>query len=384
MNLITFSGKQLKETTHRTAIGPRKTIFSHWDKAVSEFDDGNIYQTIAYQANRWRNENLEILAIDNDGSIIAGALVIVFKLPAPMRGIAYVPWGPLWRKKGESPDFSVLEMIVAFLQDMYVYKRGYYLQLFPNVFKSTPDAQNMLNILTNRGFRHRTRLGRTILLDITPPLDEILRSSERKWRQTLGYAQKKGLEVVEDSTVDGLKKGLEIYKQMRKMKGFKEFSDPYILPDVQACLPEELKLRCFFSKKGNEEVAVLSWAEIGGMGLPLLAATSPKGREYDASYLLWWKMIDELKKKNITVLDMGGINRERNPGGYSFKSRLAGRKGKEVERIGEFWRCSHSVTSILVNGGLVIKSMYHKILLALEAYKKPKLHIGKKKELNHL
>ena len=90
-------------------------------------------------------------------------------------------------------------------------------------------------------------------------------------------------------------------------------------------LPESLKLKMLVCVYDNEPIAALGWPIIGSIGLPLVGGTGNKALKLNASYLLWWKMIEYYKAHGFRGLDAGGVSEERNPGGYLFKTGLLGK-----------------------------------------------------------
>ena len=88
----------------------------------------------------------------------------------------------------------------------------------------------------------------------------------------------------------------------------------------------------------GDPIAAVGWTTIGDTGLPLIAATGDKAISLstNASNLLWWKMIENMKEQGCTFCDVGGIDHELNPGGYKFKKGLVGKTGKDEKHIGQF------------------------------------------------
>ena len=135
---------------------------------------------------------------------------------------------------------------------------------------------------------------------------------------------------------------------MHKRKNFAEFVDMKEMMLIQENLPEEISMRVLLTKFEGEPVGGLAFATIGDTGLPLIAGTGNKGLKLNCSYLLWWKIIEYLKKHGCRWLDVGGINQERNPGGYIFKTGVAGKNGKEVRFLGQFDACENKVSLFII------------------------------------
>ena len=74
---------------------------AEWNGLLAQFDDATIYQTHAYGAVRWGSDKLSHAVVRRNGEIVGAAQAVIYKVPLIPAGIAYIPWGPLWRKRGE-------------------------------------------------------------------------------------------------------------------------------------------------------------------------------------------------------------------------------------------------------------------------------------------
>jgi len=75
---------------------------------------------------------------------------------------------------------------------------------------------------------------------------------------------------------------------------------------------------------------------LGDTGIYLFGATSNRGIKCYASYLTHWRMLEWVKGRGCRRYDLNGINPEKNPGGYQFKSQLVGAHGREESLLGQF------------------------------------------------
>ena len=116
-------------------------------------------------------------------------------------------------------------------------------------------------------------------------------------------------------------------------KDFKEYVNPTNFGRLNNTLDESFKLIIFIAEKDDQPVAGLVGTAIGRTGIYLLGATNDLGLELKASYLLHWAMIKYMKEKKCLRYDLGGINKNRNPGGYKFKTGIS---KIEISDIGTF------------------------------------------------
>jgi hypothetical protein len=227
-------------------------------------------------------------------------------------------------------------------------------------------SADLLPIFARAGYRYAPKAGRTLLLDLGPSLTDIRKATRRTWRQTLGYAEKRKLEIIEGADCELYDIGLAVHDQMVGRKRFAEFVDKRQFRVVQALLPDAMKLRILVCSYENEPVATLAWSHIGAVGLPLIAATAGKALETDAAYVLWWRMVESLKAAGCRWCDLGGINPERNPGGYTFKSGLASKASRDVTPLGQFDTGDRILSEVIVSGAERVRNSVRTLKVWLE------------------
>ena len=106
---------------------------SEWSDALLNFDDATIYQTWSYGSVHWREKNLSHLVLKREGEVIGLAQLSIKKIPVVNLGIAYIPWGPLWQKRGNPKNYEALKRLIQALKEEYVMRRRLLLRIAPNV-----------------------------------------------------------------------------------------------------------------------------------------------------------------------------------------------------------------------------------------------------------
>ncbi len=303
-----------------------------WNELLKLFEDANIYQTGAFGINSKGGSKLENVVIKNNNTVISIAQVRIKTLPFLNRGVAYVRWGPLWRKSGETQDLNNFRMAVSKLYGEYVLNKKLVLQIMPNIVS---DGDKTLPILNESGF---LKSGNdfpyySIFVDISKPLEEIRKSFRKKWRYSLKQAEKNNLEVKSGTDLALFEQFYSIYKEMHGRKKFKETVNVDSFKDIQELLPPDQKMQIFICEKDGNPVSALVGSALGNTGIYLLGGTTQTGLKLSASYLVQWETIKWLKSKNIKWYDLGGIDPEGNKGVYIFKKGLG---GNEIKFIGKF------------------------------------------------
>jgi lipid II:glycine glycyltransferase (peptidoglycan interpeptide bridge formation enzyme) len=268
------------------------------------------------------------------------AQVLIKKVPFFQVGIAYIPWGPLWRAKGVKPDIDIFREILEAVNEEYGGKRGLVVRVSPNEISTASDE--ITSVLCEKGFKKTSQPYRTLLLDIRPPFDALRKSLDQKWRNQLNRAEKNGLEVIDGKSDDLYSNFLSLYNELLERKQFETHVSVEEFRRIQKDLEEPSKMHIFLCFSEARPVSALVGSAMGDRGIYLLGATSDNGMKTKGSYLLQWRMIEWLKKMGCSWYDLGGIDPDGNPGVYHFK---AGLPGQDVRHVGQFdysqsWLCS--------------------------------------------
>jgi len=308
-----------------------------WCQILQLFDDANIYQTWAYEAVRCGRANVSHLSLRRRGDIVAIAQARLIKLPFLDVGIAYVRWGPLWRRRDAEGRAETFRQAIRALRNEYACRRRLVVRVFPLLFDDGSGCFS--SILNEEGFSWlgKEERDRTLLIDLSLPLQELRNGLRPHWRRQLKRAEGSGLEIVEGSDDLLLERFSKIYGEMEARKGLVKLDDFDQLRAIQRLLPEEFKMNVLLCRSGDTPCAGLIWSAIGETGIYLFGATSDRGMMSRGSYLLHWKLIERLKQDpRLTVYDLNGISPERNPGTYRFKTDLCGRNGRDAYFLGRF------------------------------------------------
>jgi lipid II:glycine glycyltransferase (peptidoglycan interpeptide bridge formation enzyme) len=320
-----------------------------WHRILQEFNDANIYQTWPYDEVRAGRDNISHVVVKKEGETVAAAQARIVKLPLIGAGIAYVRWGPLWRRRSSEPDAASFRQAIRALRNEYACKRGLVLRLRPVLFREV--SSDFASILAEEGFSAGAETpDRTLRLDLTKTTEELRKGMRPHWRRYLKVAEKSDLEIVEGSADPLFEEFIGIYRELVGRKAFAEPNDIREFRSVQERLPGSLKMKILLCKADGKLCSGLICSAIGDTAIYLYGATSNIGLKSRGSYLLHWKLIEWLKEAGITTYDLHGINPAANPGTYKFKADLCGSNGQDVHFLGQFdshtSRLSHSCVTL--------------------------------------
>jgi lipid II:glycine glycyltransferase (peptidoglycan interpeptide bridge formation enzyme) len=304
---------------------------AEWSALLQQFADASIYQTWSYGAVRWGEKNLSHVVLRRGAEVVAMAQAAVRKVIGFPVGIAYVPWGPIWRLKSTAATTGVFLEVIKALRVEYADNRGLLLRVSPNEIADGYDK--VATELTETGFKLTSLPYRTLLLNITAPLETLRKGLDQKWRNQLNRAERNGLEVIQGVGDDIYSEFAGLYRMLRARKKFETFVDIEEFRRIQQGLEADLKMRVMICYADGAPAAALVGSAIGEKGIYLFGATNDTGMKSKGSYLLQWRMLEWLKEAGCRWYDLGGIDPEGNHGVYHFKSGLSGR---DVRHVGQY------------------------------------------------
>jgi len=324
---------------------------AEWARLLEQFQDANFYQTSSYGEVRWGAENLSRLILRHGGQVAAIAQLRIFRPTRLDFGLAYLGWGPICERRGDGLSREVAVRMAHALEAEYCGKRGMFLCIAPNAFVGSPRAA-----LLESGFTQFTRdplfqinPHRTLIVNLSPSLEDLRKSFNRKWRNQLTRSEKNNLTVVAGTGPDEFLQFRALYQEMRKRKEFKTNVniDDYL--KMQEDLESTQRMRVFLCQENGAPVAGLVASVMGESAIYMLGATSPAGLHLKASYLLQWTLLRWLKENGIRWYDLGGVDPQGNPGGYRFKKGLS---GQEACQMSPLVSCRSAAVSAMVRLGL--------------------------------
>ncbi|MCG7851176.1 MAG: peptidoglycan bridge formation glycyltransferase FemA/FemB family protein [Methanosarcinaceae archaeon] len=320
-----------------------------WNEIIEKFIDVNIYQTWAWGAVKSGKGHTSHILLRRDTQIVAVAQTRIFKIPNLNAGIAYVRWGPLWRRPNIENDIEDLYQIITAMRREYVDRRGLFLRIIP--YELDSEQSNLRELYEKAGLRGRKNTERTLYISLREPLETIKGNISRNWRKKLHKAEKNNLNVVYGTSNDLFDIVDQLCQELHSRKTWLTTIPVGEYRNMQRILPDNQKLAIFVCQSEKKPIAILVGSALGDIGMELIAATGNAGLELRGSYLLRWKMIEYLKENDCNFYNLNGINLKRNPGGYQFKSGLCGKNGLAVEYLGIYEACTNPLSYIIAKIG---------------------------------
>lgn len=305
-----------------------------WTRYLLGFEDANLYQTHSYGSIRWGSENLSRLIMYRNESPVAMAQLRIAKIPVVGKGIAYLRWGPVWVTKEGPTDPEVVTSTLRALKEEYSNRRGLLLRILPT--NRGLDPGSMRQLCADEGFEVHPPNYQTLLVDLRPSLEEIRMNLDPKWRTQLNQCGRNSVAFRIGTDRESFDHLIATYDQMVDLKGFSDSVDIHEHQRIQEDLPETCKMRVALAMHEGRPVASLLFWAFGDCGLAIMGGSNELGRRSKAGFGLHWEVIRYLKEAGCESYDLGGVSRERNPGGYLFKKGLAGKNAEEISYPGQF------------------------------------------------
>jgi Acetyltransferase (GNAT) domain len=327
---------------------------TEWSAMLDLFYDANLYQTWSYGAVRWGKKNLSHLVLKRNGEVLGMAQLRIIRPTRFSFGMAYLRWGPLCHRRGKELDAEATLYMARALREEYVRKRGLLLQILPNAFAGSPRAALFQSGFSSFAQEPQTSSNsyRTFVLDLAPPIEELRRNLDKKWRNQLTRSEKNGLKVLAGNRADEYRRFCRMYEQMQQRKGFESTVDIEEFGRLQEDLPGAHRMRILICEQDGRPVAGLVASAMGDSAIYLLGATSDDGLNAKGAYLLQWTLIQWLKENGFRWYDLGGVNPDINPGVYSFKRGLS---GADVSQLTPLVACNSVVSLAVVRASLAAK-----------------------------
>src|SRR5262245_47423303 len=226
-----------------------------WYDLMTTFRDANLYQTWSYDGVRYKQRSVVQMVMRRNQTAVAAAQARIVQLPGTRTGIAYVRWGPMWRPTGSAEDTEVFRQAVRALRNEFSRRRGLVLRLYPLAYRGRDEA--LARILQEEGYRFHegVKSDRTLIVDLEPPLEELRRALDQKWRNCLNRAEKSGFEVISGEDGSLFDEIAKMHGEMAIRKGLVEVNDIGHLKSVQRDLPEALRLKVILCRLKGEVCA---------------------------------------------------------------------------------------------------------------------------------
>jgi lipid II:glycine glycyltransferase (peptidoglycan interpeptide bridge formation enzyme) len=165
---------------------------------------------------------------------------------------------------------------------------------------------------------------RSILVDLRPSMAEIRATLDRKWRNQLTGALRGNVLVELSQGATAVARFAPLLEETRRRKGFRTDLDASFYDRVQRNAETDERLLVAIAQDDGADVAGVVASVVGETAVYILGASTASSLKSKAAYVLHWQVMHAARSAGCCWYDLGGIDREKNPGVYHFKSGFGG------------------------------------------------------------
>ena len=277
---------------------------AEWDEFVTNHQHGSLLQTTAWARLKnqfgWRSQRVWLRL---DGKLIAGAQILIRSAALGLMRVAYIPHGPLVNWQDEE------QLGVLFNQiDHAAYDLGAgLLKLEPLLWRGEFSAEDWeslcqrFNCLPNAS---TIQPPRTLVVDLTPPEEEILARMKQKTRYNIRLAARKEISVRSGSESD-----IPVFNQLIQETAMRnEFgvhSPQYYRDAFDLFAPDDVAM--FIAEYMGTPLSAVMVFSHGSRAAYLYGASSSRERQRMPNYAVQWAAMRWAKDKGFTAYDLWGV-----------------------------------------------------------------------------
>lgn len=175
---------------------------ARWDAFVNAHPDAHLLQTSDW--GRFQAEfgwQTQIVAVESQGAIVAGALLLFYRLPAGIVTRGYIPAGPLFADP--DPQHPANRQLWSAIDRAARQHRAIFISVEPcNWYHPRPDLPAQLMAAGLELSPQSIQPPRTVVLDLTPDEDSVLKRMNQSTRRKVKMGEKNEIDVREGTAAD--------------------------------------------------------------------------------------------------------------------------------------------------------------------------------------
>ncbi|HZS63994.1 MAG TPA: GNAT family N-acetyltransferase [Xanthobacteraceae bacterium] len=306
---------------------------AQWDETAALFADPNYDQIARYSAEQWGRRTSHLL-LRRHGESVAGAYAAIIKPPGCSHGVAFVRFGPFWRRRDAAPDLGIYRAAVGALVQEYCIRRGHYLTVVP---RPNPEFYHQeCEVLSRFGFALRRRVHdpNRYLVDLSHDEHAQRNSLDQKWRYNLRQALNNGFDIRLGQSEEDIRAFQSLHAGMVARKRFHNADMVHLLPRLAAELPQPLRPQIVLAFHRGRPVAGAAIAILGDTAYYVFGGSDGASLSLKGGYALQWWIVRWLSGHGVRWYDLGGEAGEH--GLRQFKKGLVGKAGTVIRMHGEY------------------------------------------------
>ncbi len=278
---------------------------AEWDAFVAAHPNGSILQTTAWASLKNKfNWGSQRVWMRQDGELVAGGQILFRSKAMGIVKMGYMPHGPLVNWQDDEQVEVLLNQI-----DQAAYQRGAgILKMEPLLWQADMPAAAWGSLCEKHGILADTdtiQPPNTVVLDLQPDLDEIMKCMKSKTRYNIRLSGRKDIVVRQ-----GAKEDLSIFNALMHVTGHRDgfgIHDPKYYETVFDLFAPNNHLALFIAEFEERPLAAIIVSSFGNKAIYLYGASSNEERQRMPTYALQWSAIQWAKEQGCTSYDLWGI-----------------------------------------------------------------------------
>jgi lipid II:glycine glycyltransferase (peptidoglycan interpeptide bridge formation enzyme) len=279
---------------------------ARWDAFVATHPDAHTLQASDWgrlkSAFGWSSQ---IVSVENDsGQIAAGALILFRRLPLRLGTMAYVPAGPLFG--GDDPKHPANVALWQAIDSAARSHRSAFAKVEPcNWYRPRPDLPAQLEQAGLRVSPQTIQPPRTVILDLTPDEDTILKRMNQSTRRKVRMGTKNEVEVRQGTSVD-----VASFNAMMATTGKRnEFGvhDPAYYQMAFDLFSRDDRCALLIASHAGSDLAGVMAFRAGENAYYLYGASSNEERNLMPTYIVQWAAIRWAMQHGAIRYDLWGV-----------------------------------------------------------------------------
>jgi len=240
------------------------------------------------------------IGVEQDGRLVAGAQVLLKRLPFRWASIAYVPRGPLvdWR------DATATQTLLEAIHCVARRARAISLKIEP-ALPHTPAALQLLDAQGFRPSRYTNQPRCSIVIDLRPELQTILANMSRSTRRNIQRGERNGVQVRMGDASD-LPTFYQLMQRTFKRAGLPARSFAYYAEEWKA-LAQAGQLKLYLATYAGQVLAVSMDATLGAQAASFHGGSLETHHHLKPNDLLLWECLKSAKAQGCQTYDVWGI-----------------------------------------------------------------------------
>lgn len=276
-----------------------------WDTFVRAHPDAHVLQLSGWGKLKGQfGWSPQIVAVaDESGGLVAGALVLFRRLPLRLGKMGYIPAGPLFA--APDPAHPANRALWSALGKL----RAAFLKVEPcNWYRPRPDLPAQLEAAGLRSSPQTVQPPRTIVIDLAPPEDEILRRMNQSTRYKCKLGPKKEVAVREGTRAD-----LDSFTRLMQITGQRDAfgvhePDYYRAAfDLFASSGATGECALLLASYAGQDLAGVMVFRCGPNAYYLYGASSNEERNRMPTYIVQWEAMRWAKRHGAIRYDLWGV-----------------------------------------------------------------------------